>query len=345
MLGELARALSDLGLEGRRIAVAVSGGVDSTALAHGLAALSGRRRLALSIAHVNHGLRGAESDADEAFVREVARALGLPFAGERVDPRERVAEAASSRERPTVQEAARSLRAAALRRMAAALGAQHVATAHTLDDQAETVLLRLLRGSGPGGLGGIAERSRDGFVVRPMLRIPRAEVVRFARSRGLAWREDASNASPRYARSRLRTAWLPGLREAFNPRLLRAIGDLAEAQRRESEWIEELVEREAERRFRRDAAGALRIEAKGWEPEATPDALARRLVRLALHRCGAGRDVSRPHLDRAVRFLREARARAALELPGGLRLRRDAQGFRLGAEPAPGPACPSGLPC
>jgi tRNA(Ile)-lysidine synthase len=345
MLDELARALCDLGLEGRRLALAVSGGVDSTALAHGLAALSASQRLVLSIAHVNHGLRGAESDADEAFVRELAGALGLPFASERVDPRKRVAAAGSSRERQTVQEAARSLRAGALRRMAGALGAQHVATAHTLDDQAETVLLRLLRGSGPAGLGGIAERSRDGVLVRPMLRIPRAEIVRFARSRELTWREDASNASPRYARSRLRTAWLPGLRDAFNPRLLRAIGDLAEAQRRESEWIEELVEREAERRFRPGAEGALRFDAKGWEPEATPDALARRLVRLALHRCGAGRDVSRSHLDRAVRFLREGRPRAALELPGGLRLRRDAQGFRLGPEPASGIACPSEPPC
>jgi len=345
MLSELARALRDLGIEGRSVAVAVSGGVDSTALVHGLAELSARHALVLSVAHVNHALRGAESDGDEACVRELAGALGLPFASERVDPRARVAAAPSSRARPTLQEAARSLRAEALRRMAAQLGARHVATAHTLDDQAETVLLRLLRGSGPEGLGGISERSRDGVVVRPLLRIPREEVLRFARGRGLRWREDPSNASPRYARSRLRGSWLPGLRDAFNPRLLRAIGDLAEAQRRESEWVEGLVEREAARRFSPDGARALRIDAKGWEPEATPDALARRLVRLALHRCGAGRDVSRAHLDRVVAFLRSGRPRAAIELPGGLRLGRDAQGFRLGAPSSAEPACRSELTC
>jgi tRNA(Ile)-lysidine synthase len=338
MLGELARALRDLGLEGRRVAVAVSGGVDSTALAHGLAELAARHALALSVVHVNHGLRGAESDADEDFVRALAAALGLPVAVERVDPRALRAAAASSRARPTLQEAARRVRADALRRMAAAAGAEHVATAHTLDDQAETVLLRLLRGSGPAGLGGIPERSGDGVLVRPLLRIARAEVEAFARARGLAWREDASNASPRFARARLRRDWLPGLAGAFNPRLLRAIGDLAEAQRRESEWIDGLVEREAERRFAPEGDGALRIDAKGWE---IPDGLARRLARLALHRCGAGRDVSRAHLDRIVAFWRTGRAGRAIELPGGLALSRDARGFRL----ARGASLPVGGKC
>ena len=340
MLRRLSATLGELGLEGRRVAVAVSGGIDSTVLAHGLAALAARQALGLSIAHVNHGLRGAESDADEAFARELAASLDLPFAAERVEPRARAAAAASSRTRPTVQEAARRLRDDALRRMAARADAQHVATAHTLDDQAETVLLRLLRGSGPSGLGGIPERSRDGVLVRPLLRISRAEIERFARARGLAWREDPSNADPRYARSRLRRDWLPGLRDAFNPRLLRAIADLAEAERRESEWIDELVEREAERRFVQEVSGALRIDPKGWERAATPEALARRLARLALHRCGAARDVSRPHLDRIVAFWRTGRPGRSIELPGGLVLSCDTRGFRLVPASLPsGPTC------
>jgi tRNA(Ile)-lysidine synthase len=231
-----------------------------------------------------------------------------------------------------VQEAARRLRERALRRLAARLGAERIATAHTMDDQVETVLLRLLRGTGPEGLGGIAPRSADGVFVRPLLRATRADVEAYARAHGLAWREDPSNADPRYARSRLRRDWLPGLREAFNPRLLRAIAELAEAQRDEGEWIAAWVEREADRRFQPDEErpDVLRIDAKEWDAAATPDALGRRLLRTALHRMGAGRDVSRAHLDRALAFLREGRPGRRLELPGGLALARESRGFRLG---------------
>lgn len=337
LLRRLDAALPALDLAGRPVAVAVSGGVDSTALAAALVERARRHRLAVSIAHVHHGLRGAEADADEAAVRTLAAKLGVPFAAARVAPRAVRAEAPSSRVRPTVQEAARRLRDRALRKLATELGAERIATAHTADDQAETVLLRVLRGVGPAGLAGIPPRSADGIVVRPLLRATRTEVLAYAAARDLSWREDPSNTDPGYARSRLRHAWLPGLRDAFNPRLLRALADLAEATRDEAAWLDALVAAEAGRRFRVEAGGlggngseVLRIEAGGWQPEETPDALARRLVRHALHRLGAGRDVSRTHLDRAVAFLREAAPGRTLELPGGLRLAREARGFGLG---------------
>jgi tRNA(Ile)-lysidine synthase len=335
LLRRLDVALPALDVAGRHVLVAVSGGVDSTALAAGLVERARRHRLAISIAHVNHSLRGAEADADETAVRVLAAKLGVSCVAARVEPQAARARAGSSRARPTVQEAARRLRERALRRLAAELGAERIATAHTADDQAETVLLRVLRGAGPAGVGGIAPRSDDGVLVRPLLRATRAEVLAYAAARGLAWREDPSNADPRYARSRLRRDWLPGLRDAFNPRLLRALGDLAEAARDESAWIDALVAVEADRRFRiepgeGDGDPIMRIEAAGWLPAETPDALARRLVRRALHRLGAGRDVSRAHLDRSVRFLREGAPGRVLELPGGLRLAREARGFRLG---------------
>ena len=335
-------ALRPLGLTGRSVAVAVSGGVDSVALAHALDGCAARFGLVLTIVHVHHGLRGVEADADETFVRALAARLGLPVASARVAPRAVRSAAPSSRVRPTLQEAARRLRDEALRRLAHGVGADRIATAHTADDQAETVLLRLLRGTGPDGLAGIPPRSTDGVVVRPLLGVSRAEIVAYARAHGLTWREDPSNADPRYARSRLRRDWLPGLRDAFNPRLLRAIADLAEAQREEGEWVEVLVEREAARRFRPEAegGGALCIDPRAWEAPATPDALARRLARLALHRVGAGRDVSRAHLDRMVDFLREGRPGRRLELPGGLALVREAGRFRLGRFGLPrGVAC------
>jgi len=178
-------------------------------------------------------------------------------------------------------------------------------------------VLRLLRGAGSDGLGGIPERSEDGRVARPLLRVPRADLERYARVLGLEWREDRSNRSPAYARNRLRGEWLPGLAQAFNPQLLRRICDLAEAQRRDAEWLGGLVDEEASKRFRTEADG-LRIDATGFSK--LPEALARRLARAALRRCGAGRDVSRAHLERMTAFLREPRAGRMLEFPRSLRL-------------------------
>jgi tRNA(Ile)-lysidine synthase len=322
----VASAVRRLELEGRTLLVAVSGGIDSVALAHALHEISQATDLKLSIGHVNHGLRGSESDADEAAVSALAATLGVPARAARVDPHA-VRTAGPSRDRPTLQEAARALRYAALERMAEETAAACIATAHTADDQAETVLLRLLRGTGPDGLAGIPERSPNGRVVRPLLHSTRAEIERFAAERRLVWREDASNASGVYARNRLRHDWLPGLARAFNPRLLRALAGLAEAQRKDSEWIEAHVAREALERFGMHGAW-LRIETEGWRD--LPEALTFRLARSALDRCGGARLASRRHLERMDAYLRRGALGRTLELPGELRLTRDRSGVRLG---------------
>ena len=324
-VGEVAAAARTLDLPGRRVLVAVSGGVDSTVLLHALQSLAGSLDLDLCIGHVNHGLRGEESEADAASVQALGAKYDVPVQVARVDP-ERLRRGRGSRERPTLQEAARRVRYDALGAIAEERGAERLATGHTLDDQAETVLLRILRGSGPDGLGGIPERSPDGFVVRPLLRIPRQQILAYATAQGLSWREDRSNTDPAFARARLREEWLPGLRDAFNPRLLRAIGDLAEAQRRDSEWIAEIVEREAERFLTVEDDG-LRIARSGWE--ALPEALARRVARLALRRTGGARDISRVHIERVVNALRSGRPGSWIELPGGLELSCDRNAVRL----------------
>ena len=291
--------LEQRALVGERLVVAVSGGVDSTVLLHALHALAEPCSLALGLAHVNHGLRGADSDGDEHFLAGLAAELGLPMAVRRVVPGQLRA-GASSRERPTLQEAARSLRFAALAEIAEEAGARAIATAHNLDDQAETVLMRLLRGCGPDALGGIGEWGREGRVIRPLLDVSRAEILDYARKRRLRWREDASNLDLRYTRNRVRHRWLPELARDLNPQVLRAIANLAEAQRRDSEWLGVLVDAEAARRLRWEGDELL-VETGGWRD--LPEALARRLVRRAFFELRAGRDLSRVHLGRVADFL------------------------------------------
>jgi len=323
---EVAGAAERLDLRGHTVVVAASGGLDSTVLAHALAESAGQGGFRVALAHVHHGLRGDEADADQAAVEGLAERLGIPCGVERIAP-QALREGVSSRDRPTVQEAARWLRYEALGRLAARWGAERIATAHHADDQAETVLLRLLRGSGPDGLGGIPERSRDGRIVRPLLGLPRSALRAYAERAGLAWREDGSNASPRYARNRLRHTWIPGLAADFNPRLLRALADLAEAQRRDSEWIRGCVEREVRARFAEEGSW-LRIDTKDWP--SLPEALSRRLIREALVRAGVGRHVERIHLERVAAFLAQPRAGRRIDLPGGIELRWTRAGALLG---------------
>ena len=331
LLRALSEAIREQGLAGRRVHVACSGGVDSTVLFHALHRLAARFGLGLSLGHVHHGLRGAEADADLTAVERLARKHAVPFEAARLPPGA-FAPFGSSRTRPTLQEAARIARYAALREQADRLGAERIATAHTRDDQAETVLLRLLRGAATDSLGGIPERSPDGWIVRPLLGVGRSEIVEYARAAGLTWREDGSNSSRAYARNRLRHDWLPGLEQAFNPRLSRALADLAEAARRDGEWIATAVEEEHRRWTRREGDGTW-ISAEPWQ--ALPEALARRVVRRILRDLGGGRDVTRRHLLRTLAFLRSARPGSAIELPGNLRLARMPDGFRLGPGTCP----------
>lgn len=319
MLGALRSSCDALALRDARVLVAISGGVDSSTLLRALAEVAPERDLVIAAGHVNHGLRGADSEADEACAADLAKHLGVAFAARRVAPRT-LREGGSSRARPTLQEAARKLRHAALCEIARELQCDVIATAHSLDDQAETVLMRLFRGASPAGMGGIAERSVDRLVVRPLLGVPRALIERAACEWGLSWREDASNRDAHYARGRLRTSGLAQIAAQLNPEWLRAVGQMAEAQRKESAWIDEQVAREAQRLITR-SAGALSIERVGFR--ALPEVLARRLLRDALRLMGGARDISRSQLERSLAFVRTARSGAQLTLPRGLRLRAE----------------------
>jgi len=325
---QLRSALEALGVRGGRLLVAASGGLDSTVLLELLCELTEPLELELVVGHVNHQLRGADSDEDARWLRAKVRAAGLTFDARRVEPG-RWREGLPSRDRPTLEEAARAARREALEAMASERGCRWIATAHHADDQAETVMLRILRGTGPEGLAAMAPRSPDGRWLRPLLGIERARLRAWAVSHGLEWREDASNRDRGFARNRLRLDWLPQLAESFNPQLLRTLNDLAEAQRRDLEWIETLVEQAAVQWIEVGLSGVV-VPIDGWAT--LPEALARRLVRRVLIELGLGRSLSRVHLERVLELLRRGRAVGRdkeLELPRGIRLRRVGDAFVL----------------
>lgn len=327
-----------------RLLVAMSGGLDSCVLFDVLRRIAPPLELELVVGHVNHQLRGDDSDRDEAFVRTLAELAGVECCVRRVDPRAALV-GHSSGTRPTLEEAARTLRRQALRTLADETKSSWIATAHHAGDQAETVLLRVLRGTGPDGLGAMAPLRVEGELgwVRPLLEIDPARLgeyargeTREARGRGIDWREDASNQDRRFARNQLRHDWLPGLAATFNPKLLRTLSNLAEAHRSDAAWIGDLVEQAARGRIE---VGEERIELAidGWD--ALPEALARRLVRRALVAAGLERSVSRAHLVRVLEFLRRGRRAGRdkfVELPQGVRLVRIDAAFSLGPIARPG---------
>ena len=210
---------------GVTVVVAVSGGADSAALAHALHSLRKPSEGRLVLAHFNHRLRGADSDADQQFVADLASNLGLELTTDSSPPRPL---APSS---PLPSEAAlRDLRYAFLRRAASETGARWVATAHTTDDQAETVLMNILRGTGLAGLAGIPrvrEFCEGVALVRPLLDVSRAEVLEYLDEQGLTFREDTTNASLDYTRNRIRHELLPLLERDYSPHVRGAITRLA----------------------------------------------------------------------------------------------------------------------
>jgi len=204
---------------GETILVACSGGPDSLALLLGLAELAPRLGIRLAVAHLDHGMRGKESAADARAVERRATAMGIPIVSTRVQAR------AEMRRRGLSGEAGlRRLRREFLSRAAAETGAGRIALGHTADDQAETLLLRLTRGSGVSGLA--AMRPRTGRWIRPLLEVSRPDVLEFLRDRGARPRRDPSNRSLRFARNRLRHEVLPSLRR-LNPSVTEALAAAA----------------------------------------------------------------------------------------------------------------------
>lgn len=285
--------------EGGVILCAVSGGRDSVCLLHYLTTIAPRRGFTVAAAHLNHRMR-PEAQRDEDFVRGLCREWNVPFYTEAAPVYEMAARWGLG-----VEETGRRLRYDFLLRTADAIGAAYIATAHHAQDQAETVLLNLLRGTGPEGLGGIPPVR--GRIIRPLLQTGRAEIEDYLQKNGLPHVEDSTNEDTHYARNRLRRELWPQL-ETVNPAVTRAIGRTAEIVRGENAYL--------------DTLAAERLPAEGTAVEtaallAAPEPLRPRMVRLLLDRLPTGKkDVSAVHMDAVLAL---AEGGGTLDLPGGVR--------------------------
>ena len=285
--------------EGGVILCAVSGGRDSVCLLHYLTTIAPRRGFTVAAAHLNHRMR-PEAQRDEDFVRGLCREWNVPFYTEAAPVYEMAARWGLG-----VEETGRRLRYDFFLRTADAIGAAYIATAHHAQDQAETVLLNLLRGTGPEGLGGIPPVR--GRIIRPLLQTGRAEIEDYLQKNGLPHVEDSTNEDTHYARNRLRRELWPQL-ETVNPAVTRAIGRTAEIVRGENADL--------------DTLAAERLPAEGTAVEtaallAAPEPLRPRMVRLLLDRLPTGKkDVSAVHMDAVLAL---AEGGGTLDLPGGAR--------------------------
>ena len=301
------------------IVVGVSGGADSMGLLHALSLLneSPGFRLNLHVAHLNHRLRGEAADADAAFVQAAADGHSLPCTVESVD----VAEAAKEQQ-VSVEEAARHERHRFYERVCRRCGAGYVALGHHADDNVETVLQRILRGTGFRGLAGIPRSRplRAGSavrLVRPLLGLPRRAILEFNSAHAVPCREDITNVSNEPLRNRLRNVILPMLAEQVNPQVREALLRLAEQAR----WVNEYMDETAQSAFR-----PLIIERTDQELSLNAPALARKsrivqaeLVRRAIASFELGeQDVSFGHLSAVVDLLGEPGSGKQLHLPGGM---------------------------
>jgi tRNA(Ile)-lysidine synthase len=319
---------------GSRVAVAVSGGADSVALFRLLEKLRDKLGITLLVAHFNHSLRGVESEADCEFVKSLAQLHGVEFVVDRED-----VGAEARRGRQNLEDAARRLRYAFFNRLVMEKRATHIAVAHSADDQAETFLAHLIRGTGLTGLAGIYPIA--GPVVRPLLGVRRQELREYLRSIGQSWREDSSNLDIRRTRARIRVALLPLLERDFSPAITTHVNELARFAREEETFWDTLTED----RFRvltaregnsvtisvADLMRPLKLREPNLEQCTSPTfhlhsplrMLTERLIRRLYQEIrGDRKELSSRHVEQIIHIATESNKGGRTELPGGITVQR-----------------------
>jgi tRNA(Ile)-lysidine synthase len=294
---------------GDHVLVAVSGGADSVALLRCLHRLASRLNISLTVAHLNHGIRGPEADADEDFVRRLSADLRLQFFSEAIDTKRKAKEAGRN-----LEELARQVRYDFLNRVADTIGAHRIAVGHTLNDQAETILFRLIRGSGIEGLSAIRPVI-EGRVIRPLLECSRDSILGYLKQNGVNYREDSSNRDVQYARNRIRHELLPYLAKHFNPRIISTLS--REALLAGEAWS--FIEAEAERAFdnlecSRQEGLAIRLSGL---LELNP-VIQKEVLRRAIRKClGSLRGITSRHIDSVLSLCGAGSSGDQVRLPHG----------------------------
>jgi len=337
LLSKIKKTIKKYGMAnaGDRILAGVSGGPDSVCLLSVLHALAGELKISLNVACLDHLFRGKESADEAAFVGELAKKLGLPAVIEQIDV------PAFCRERGlSPQAGAREVRYAFFARVADSVGANRIATGHTADDQAETFLMRLLRGAGVEGLSAIPPVR--GNIIRPLIEVTREEVMEYLKARGLEFRTDPSNLKSLYTRNRIRLEVLPLLRQ-FNPRVSEGLASEAALLRDEDEAAEACLAKSAAGVLAEDGGNVV---LNRDEFNALPRAFRRRLFRKAADLAGVDASgLSMVQIDEAVAFLADGQTGRTMELPFGLLITREYGKFILARHgTAKGFSCPIVVP-
>ena len=293
--------------QGAQVLLAVSGGADSLALADACAELVQAGRLTAFVLHVEHGLRGEASLADAHLVQRFCQERELPFVCVHADVKAYVA----GRGHVSLESGARDLRYRALAQEAKRVGAAYIVTAHHGDDQAETVLLRLLRGSGTAGLGAMS--IKNGCLLRPFLELRRQELEQYCRLKQIAYCHDGSNDDAYYLRNRVRLELLPYLERRFNPEVRRALRQAAAVLQEDEAYLAELAAVQYEALASKDENDLPLLDARRLAK--LPQALRRRVLRQACFAAGM-KDLSYEHTAALDRLCRSGVNGKRLDLPG-----------------------------
>jgi tRNA(Ile)-lysidine synthase len=311
---------------GDTVLAAVSGGPDSVALVHILLALAPKFSFQVAIAHLNHCLRDDESERDEAFVISLAEQLELPVHVERQEVRRY-----QKSHRLSLEEAARQVRYRFYHAIAAKYGYKKIALGHHSDDNAELILMYLLRGSGPLGLSGIP-RVRDDKIIRPLIDIKRAEIMDYIAVKGLDHIEDSSNTDSQYLRNKIRNRLIPELKAEYNPNLIDSLNRLALILDAEERWIESLIQLIFEKVIIFEEQGRIGFDISALNQQTI--AVRRRLIRKAVLKVkGNLRRIAFAHVEMAVKLAQEGPELGVLDLPDRIRISRQSDVLMMSREP------------